>query len=127
MAVVQRFGGALKLNVHVHALMMDGVFARAGEGVAFVPGAPDAWAEEAPILAGFAAASVRGTLDMGPRAGARVRRCGDPADAEEPARRGRCQARQDGFDLQARVRVPADRRARLERLCRYALRPPVSQ
>jgi hypothetical protein len=162
-AVVQRFGGALNLNVHVHALVMDGVFARVGEGVAFVPGpplvdldvaevlatvvpsvgrllarsglgdgddgasAPDAWAEEAPILAGIAAASVRGTLAMGPRAGARVRRCGETAEADEPASRGRCQARQDGFDLQARVRVPPDQRARLERLCRYALRSPVTR
>jgi len=27
-AIVQRFGGALNLNVHVHALVLDGVFAR---------------------------------------------------------------------------------------------------
>ena len=27
-AVIQRFGGALNLNVHVHALVLDGVFAR---------------------------------------------------------------------------------------------------
>ena len=27
-AVIQRFGGALNLNVHIHALVMDGVFAR---------------------------------------------------------------------------------------------------
>ena len=26
-AIVQRFGGALNLNVHVHALVLDGVFA----------------------------------------------------------------------------------------------------
>jgi hypothetical protein len=36
-------------------------------------------------------------------------------------------ARLDGFDLHAGVRVPADDRERLERLCRYALRPPVAQ
>ena len=27
-AVMQRFGGALNLNAHVHALVLDGVFAR---------------------------------------------------------------------------------------------------
>jgi hypothetical protein len=27
-AVSQRFGGALHLNLHVHALVLDGVFAR---------------------------------------------------------------------------------------------------
>jgi len=31
-AVVQRFGGALNLNIHVHALVLDGVFARAEDG-----------------------------------------------------------------------------------------------
>ena len=161
-AVVQRFGGALNLNVHVHALVMDGVFARAGEGVAFWPAspltdldvaevlatvvprvgrllarlglgdgddgvsAPDGWAEEAPILAGIAATSVQGTVALGPRAGARVRQCGETFETDEPTTPGRCQARQDGFDLQAAVRVQACERARLERLCRYALRPPVA-
>jgi hypothetical protein len=37
-AVVQRFGGALNLNIHVHALVLDGVFARGGDGrLAFHP------------------------------------------------------------------------------------------
>ena len=36
-------------------------------------------------------------------------------------------ARQEGFDLEAGVKVPADQRDRLERLCRYALRPTVAQ
>jgi hypothetical protein len=27
-AVIQRFGGALNLNVHLHVLALDGVFAR---------------------------------------------------------------------------------------------------
>ena len=30
--VVQRFGGALNLNIHLHALVLDGVFARAADG-----------------------------------------------------------------------------------------------
>ena len=89
--------------------------------------APDAWAEQAPTLAGIAAASVQGTVAMGPRAGARVRQCGEAVETDEPTRPGRCQARQDGFDLQAAVRVHADERARLERLCRYALRPPIAR
>ena len=88
--------------------------------------APDGWAEDAPILAGIAAASVQGTVAMGPRAGARVRQCGEAVETDAPTTPGRCQARQDGFDLQAAVRVQAGERARLERLCRYALRPPVA-
>jgi hypothetical protein len=36
--VIQRFGGALNLNVHIHALVLDGVFARDAAGVvAFHP------------------------------------------------------------------------------------------
>jgi hypothetical protein len=31
-AILQRFGAALNLNVHVHALVLDGVFAEDGLG-----------------------------------------------------------------------------------------------
>jgi hypothetical protein len=34
-AIIQRFGGALNLNVHVHALALDGVFVPDGAGVRF--------------------------------------------------------------------------------------------
>jgi hypothetical protein len=33
--IIQRFGGALNLNVHVHALVIDGVFAQEGERLRF--------------------------------------------------------------------------------------------
>ncbi len=37
-AIIQRFGGALNLNVHIHALVLDGVFAPDGAGaVSFHP------------------------------------------------------------------------------------------
>jgi hypothetical protein len=95
--VIQRFGGALNLNVHFHALVLDGLFAPTSSGtLAFHPfrrlttldveevlatiepliarrlqrrglaadpegaGAAEAWADEAPVLAGLAAASVQG-------------------------------------------------------------------
>ena len=95
--IVQRFGSALNLNVHLHAMVMDGVFARDERGdvhfhAARHPTPPDLtpllvtlarrigrvlarhgmsdgadgldvadpWVEEAPTLAGLAAASVRG-------------------------------------------------------------------
>jgi Putative transposase len=162
-AVVQRFGGALNLSVHVHALVLDGVFARDGAGAlefhAVPPltaldvaevlatveprmmrllerrglgdhdedgGALDAWAAEAPVLAGLAAASVQGTVALGRHRGTRVRRLGDPPDENEGAARDRCHARSNGFDLHAGVVVPAGRRERLERMCRYTLRPPVA-
>jgi hypothetical protein len=34
-AIVQRFGAALNVNVHTHALVLDGVFAEDGGGLAF--------------------------------------------------------------------------------------------
>ena len=162
-AVIQRFGGALNLNVHIHALVLDGVFAMDTTGLRFHPnpeidaadvdevlatvkahvrrllarrGLDDAndggstlddWADEAPVLAGIAAASVQRRVALGPRAGARVRRRGiQPAEIAMPEL-GPCHARRQGFDLHAGVRVPAGRRDRLERICRYTLRPPVAQ
>jgi hypothetical protein len=35
--VVQRFGGALNLNIHLHALVLDGVFTNDGGDVRFHP------------------------------------------------------------------------------------------
>jgi Putative transposase len=47
--------------------------------------------------------------------------------SEKPTARGPRQAQLGGFDLHANVRVPGRDRARLERLCRYMLRPPLAQ
>ena len=81
-----------------------------------------------PVLAGLAAASVQGRVALGSRAGARVRRRGDPwAGATDPSGLGPCHARHNGFDLHAGLCVLADQRGRLDRICRYALRPPVAQ
>ncbi len=160
-AIVQRFGGALNLNVHIHALALDGVFARGDDGrlrfhaapaldaadvadvlAAIAPGvrrlvrrhgadpedasASDAFAEASPLLAGLAATSVQGRVALGGTPGARPRRVGPSfVDRGEPAL-GACHARWEGFDLHAAVRVPAGQRDRLERVCRYALRPPVA-
>jgi hypothetical protein len=163
-AVIQRFGGALNLNLHIHALVLDGVFARNRAGTLnFHPvarlialdvaevlatveprikrlfdrrglgdgdddgSAPDAWANEAPVLAGLAAASVQGTVALGPHRGARLRRLGDPPDEGETRAHGSCHVRANGLDLHAGLVVPAGQRERLERVCRYALRPPVTQ
>ena len=164
--VIQRFGGALNLHLHLHALVLDGVFTRDAAGlVRFVParpltaldvaevlaivvprqralldrrgigdeGAPDidAWDDAAPALADAAAASVQGLVTTG----SGVRRPLRMATAVPHAfSRGArtvsspegCQAFADGFDLHADVRVEAGQRERLERLCRYALRPAVA-
>ena len=160
--LIQRFGGALNLNVHLHALVIDGVFARAREGLTFHPpgrltrddaaavlavavrrierllerrgltaaaeerGAVDRWTEDAPVLAGLAAASVDGRVALGPRRGVGVARYGEPREAVAPVRLGPCHAACDGFDLHAGIVVRAGERERLERLCRYTLRPPLA-
>jgi hypothetical protein len=89
--------------------------------------AADAWTEDAPVLAGVAAALVQGLVALGPRAGARVQRYGEPPDDVEPVTPGPCHARLGGFDLHAGIVTRAGQRERLERLCRYALRPPIAK
>jgi hypothetical protein len=71
-------------------------------------GATDPWQDEAPVLAGIAAASVQSRRALGPRAGAPVRRMGASAEllALAPPDRGPCHARWNGFDLHAGVVVP---------------------
>ena len=39
-SVLQRFGGAVNLNIHVHALVLDGVWARTGCGSLHFHSAP---------------------------------------------------------------------------------------
>ena len=104
------------------------LLAQGGSGDGDDGGMLDEWADEAPVLAGLAAASVQGRVPLGSRAGARVRRRGDPwAGVTDASGLGPCHARHNEFDLHAGLCVPADQRDRLERICRYALRPPVAQ
>jgi len=165
-AIIQRFGGALNLNLHIHALVLDGIFARDAAGVVtFHPaqrlttldvaevlsaveprirrlldgggrpedddgshaedGEVDACMDEAPALAGLAAASVQGLVALGHHPGTRLhRREHACASVDRPL--GSCHARWQGLDLHAGLVVPAGQRARLERVCRYALRAPVA-
>ncbi len=155
-AILQRFGGALNLNVHIHALVLDGCYTKQRTGrVAFHEVGhltaldvaetlhaaqvgitrlverwhrDDAgWIDEAPATGALAAASVGNTVALGTRRGQRVARLGEPGDLDDApdGSGGRCHARWDGFDLDASHVVPAGARARLERLCRYVLRPAV--
>jgi hypothetical protein len=51
--------------------------------------ASDAWADETPVLAGLAAASVSGTVALGPHRGARLRRLGEPSESAPHGAAGR--------------------------------------
>ncbi len=163
--VVQRFGGALNLNVHLHALVLDGLFARAADGRLRFDRAPAPTAADvADVLRRSCRGCGRGSRGRGStrmtgrtqtvsrmwrrcsrgwrprrcrgcwrwaacRGGGRsgwVRRVGRRrAPASGFGGRDPAHARWEGFDLHAGVAVPGHR-ARLERVCRYVLRPPVT-
>ena len=159
--VIQRFGGALNLNLHFHALVLDGVFAPTGGGdlgfhslddlttldvdevlatieplvarrlrhrglAGEADDATGGWADDAPVFAELAAASIEGKTALGPRRGARSARFGTPPKWSEPLPPGRCHARSNGFSLHAALVIPAGQHERLERVSRYVLRPPVA-
>jgi len=159
--VIQRFGGALNLNVHFHTLAVDGVFVREPDGSLSFAAAKAPTDEEVealldvirarilrllvrrgllsdeagdgvnepetPPLHALYAASVRQRVTMGRRAGASVLRLGDAVAVKAAPPKRRRQARLGGFDLHANTAVRAKNRRKLERLCRYLLRPPVAE
>ena len=88
------------------------------------PSPPDPVAEQMPLLAGYAAASIQERIATGPRAGQPVRRLRTAAAVGDGATL-RC-ARREGFSLHAKVALPAHAREPLEHLCRYLLRPPLA-
>ena len=87
----------------------------------------DALSRDEPGLAALYAASVRGRIAAGPHAGNRVGTLGDQIDGDslDALTSPRC-ASVDGFSVHANVGIGARDRQRLERLCRYAARPPVA-
>ncbi len=87
----------------------------------------DELSEASPSLAGIYSASVQGRVALGQRSGRRVMRVGSDPNSPWVTSRTPLQAHLEGFDLHAAVSIGGDDRARLERLCRYILRPPVAQ
>lgn len=154
---VQRFDSALRLNLHFHALFLDGVFApRSGRMVfhALQPGDEDiarltrqihdrvlrflrrrgkldeegeGGTESDDGLATCYAASVQGRVAFGEAAGWHVQRLVDPGQATDIYRPGKLCAQHGGFTLHGKVKVAACARERLEKLCRYVARPPIAQ
>jgi hypothetical protein len=80
------------------------------------------------LLPLFCAASIQGRALLGEEPGAPIARLG-VAPERVPGRalvvKELC-AEVDGFSLHAAVRVGAEERSRLEHLCRYIARPPLS-
>ncbi len=87
-----------------------------------------ALAESQGLLPLLCAASIQGRSALGSEPGARVERQGIP-ELAVPGRavviKELC-AELDGFSLHAAVRVEAGQINRLEHLCRYITRPPIS-
>lgn len=119
-AIIQRFGGALNLNVHIHALVIDGVFAHDGEGLRFRP-AHRLTRDEVSEVVAVVAQRIdrllwrRGVATTGKESeAADIRADGAPVLAGLPAASvqgltalGPCHANADGFDLHAGIVVQA--------------------
>ncbi|MCP4039502.1 MAG: transposase, partial [bacterium] len=92
------------------------------------PPSADPLAEEEPLLAACAQASVRHRIATGVRAGRPVMRLGDRIEIEDvESRVGEQCASVQGFSLHAGVAIGARDRKRLERICRYISRPPIAR
>jgi len=91
------------------------------------PAECDELAYEEPLLARCYAASVQGMVTIGKRAGQRLLRLDGiaPGDIHHSPDQHPARAPAHGFNLHAGVRIKADDRARLERVLRYILRPPI--
>ena len=133
----QLFGSSLNLNLHFHLLQLDGYYAWDEELARplFHATAPPTTADverlvktvqrrEQDALFALQAASAANRVAMGVRAGRKVRKLqlGSTRERKLPPL---C-AEAGYFNLHAGVRVRAQDRAALERLCRYVARPPLS-
>jgi hypothetical protein len=152
---IQRFGSALNLTPHFHILVLDGVYAASdGEHPRFYPlhalerrdvvaiatrvaacvaavlqgeaGEPPE--QKDPALAVMAGESILRRVAEGPHAGERVKTIGvsvETGDESFESGSPRC-GQIGGFSVHAGVGIRAGRRKELERLCRYAARPPLA-
>jgi hypothetical protein len=132
---IQRFGGALNLNVHFHTLIPDGVFLAEGDGPAHFFPVPQPRDEDvaailvrivrrtAKVIVGFDEDLDSEADALAALQAAEVERRQRYPEPFEQTRRG---AFLDGFSLHAGVRIHANDRNGRERLCRYILRPPLA-
>jgi hypothetical protein len=80
--------------------------------------------EETRLARSCQAGAARGIATIGPRAGRRLRRI--VGETPERARYPPASCRAEGFDLHVGRRIRGTDRERMEKLARYALRPPVA-
>lgn len=152
---IQRFGSALNLNVHFHALFADGVFYESDAGYAFYrlppPSEKELYALAAKIqgkvlkiieelglnddegqmefenaLPEMAAMSIRQRAAFGDRAGNNLKRYGINKIEADPESSDPYSVNVEGFSLNARVWIWGKDREKLEKLIRYMARGPVA-
>lgn len=128
--VIQRFGSGLQLNVHMHTLVLDGVFSEARPGqLTFHPALPPSDEDVTQVLTTVNARVgqlLEASLSPGPAAGW-LRLLLDHAGAEEPdvpGFGGRSRCRRDPSPPTRRL-VPVRRRMRARP--KLAERPPPKQ
>jgi hypothetical protein len=157
MVAVQRFGSALNLNIHFHALVLDGVYILDAFGEPEFRELPQPKLAELHELAGRSAQAIldllrrrriwvddleegEDSVDSGLAPLARASIHGHllmGRAGERPVRLRDGRVREEGipdragkalgFVLDAEVRVSAHNRLHRERLCRYLLRPPLAK
>ena len=136
---VQRFGGALNLNVHFHCVIPDGVFVREEGGVRFLPLPPPSDEEVLavlrrivsrlePLLRPKLEAARADARPLDPLGAAQVEAMQSSRTAQPDAGRARKRAAYlGGFSLHAGVHIHENDREGLAHLCGYGARPPFSQ
>jgi hypothetical protein len=152
-SVVQRFGGALNLNVHFHTLFIDGVFHQNANGKLIfkeiIPDDEDILLltrtlktrinrilqkrghleesndeqQEENQLSLLKSLSVQNLVNQSERPKKIGKYCNPPF---EEFRGNRC-VYLDGFSLHANVKIPKENRSGLEKLCRYISRGAISK
>ena len=138
---IQRFGSAAELNIHLHTLVLDGIYT---DGAVFHPLSPPTSAELARLTRLVAKKTGKRLVRMGFGDDDAIRRLAEaepevaalvaesvafPEDRlVDPgvARLGQGMAQHAHFNLHAATTVEAGNVAARERLCRYILRPPIS-
>jgi Putative transposase/Transposase zinc-binding domain len=137
---VQRFGSALNLNVHFHALVPDGVFTGRSGQIELVALSPPSNEEVEAIARKVARRTLALIAKVDEHAETVVGECADPyastvqdslrqlasSTDDLPIQRGRRAAFLQGFSVHANVSIGAGKRDALERLCRYGARPPIA-
>ena len=146
--VIQRYGSACELNLHLHSIVLDGVYVDEPSGRPGFRPLPPPTAKELIGLTRGVARRVQRALR---RQGLMSERVLEDAAADQPELAGlvaeslsfprnrvvdQARARPasdaawlgafDGFNLHAGVALTALDREGRERLCRYLLRPPIS-